>query len=122
VILADSSIWIDHFRSPIGELVSVIRAGHLLVHRMLVGELALGWVPDRTSLLSSLQAMPKLAEVSDDALLTFIDRHKLISVGIGLVDVHFLASVQASPGSKLWTRDKRLLAQAQRLGLAHEPR
>ncbi len=121
MILADSSVWIDHFRSPVRELRSVIEAGHLVVHRMVVGELALGWVPDRANVLSLIRAMPMIDEVADDDLLTFIERHQLIAVGIGLVDAHFLASVHATEGARLWTRDKRLASQAERLGLAYRP-
>jgi predicted nucleic acid-binding protein len=38
-----------------------------------------------------------------------------------LVDAHFLASVHATTGAKLWTRDKRLAVQAERLGLNYTP-
>ena len=122
MILADSSVWIDHFRSPVRELQYAIEAGRLVVHRMLVGELALGWLPDPANLLSLVRAMPMIDEVSDDDLLVFIERHQVISVGIGLVDAHFLASVHATEGAKLWTRDKRLASQAERLGLAYTAR
>jgi len=121
MVLADSSVWIDHFRSPTRELQRVIETGCLVVHRMLIAELALGWVPDRLNLLSLMRAMPMIDQVSDDDLLTFIERHQLMSVGIGLVDAHFLASVHAAEGARLWTRDKRLASQAERLGLAYEP-
>jgi predicted nucleic acid-binding protein len=82
MILADSSIWIDHFRSPSHDLEFAIRSNGILVHRMLVGELALGWVPDRINMLTLLQAMPMIGDVPDDDLMMFVEHHQLISVGI----------------------------------------
>lgn len=38
--------------------------------------------------------------------------------GIGYVDAHLLAAVRLTHGSGLWTRDRRLGAVAQRLGVA----
>jgi predicted nucleic acid-binding protein len=39
-------------------------------------------------------------------------------LGIEYVDAHLLAAVRLTAGAALWTRDKRLLGVAQRLGLA----
>jgi predicted nucleic acid-binding protein len=38
--------------------------------------------------------------------------------GIGYVDAHLLAAARLSPDTKLWSRDKRLAAAAERLGVA----
>jgi predicted nucleic acid-binding protein len=51
-------------------------------------------------------------------VMAFIERHGLHGKGIGYVDAHLLAAVALTAGSSLWTRDKRLLAAAQGLGLA----
>jgi hypothetical protein len=51
-------------------------------------------------------------------VLHFIGRHALFGLGIGYVDAHLLASVRLTAGATLWTRDKRLLGVAERLGLA----
>jgi predicted nucleic acid-binding protein len=50
--------------------------------------------------------------------LQFIDRHELFGLGIGYVDAHLLVAVRLTLGASLWTRDKRLLAVADHLGLA----
>jgi predicted nucleic acid-binding protein len=39
-------------------------------------------------------------------------------LGVGYVDAHLLASARLTPDTFLWTRDKRLLAAADRLLLA----
>ncbi len=43
----------------------------------------------------------------------------LIPVFLGYVDVHLLASVALTPGTRLWTRDARLRRMADSLGFAH---
>ena len=45
----------------------------------------------------------------------FIERRRLMGRGIGYIDVHLLASVALTRGSKLRTRDKRLAAIADEL-------
>jgi hypothetical protein len=45
----------------------------------------------------------------------------LFGLGIGLIDVHLLASTFLTIGTKLWTRDKKLSAAAARMNVALEP-
>jgi hypothetical protein len=47
----------------------------------------------------------------------FIDTHRLFGRGVGIVDVHLLASARLSRAT-LWTRDRRLNELAADLGLA----
>jgi hypothetical protein len=53
----------------------------------------------------------------DSAVLTFIAQNALPGTGIGYVDVHLLVSAQLTPGTSLWTRDRRLKLVASRLNL-----
>lgn len=53
-------------------------------------------------------------------LTMLIEAEKLYGTGIGYIDAHLLASVRLTPGTQLWTRDKRLRAHAERLGVAAE--
>jgi len=48
-----------------------------------------------------------------------IESAQLYGRGLSLVDAHLLASVMLTPGSTLWTRDKRLAAIAGALGVLH---
>jgi hypothetical protein len=50
-------------------------------------------------------------------VLAVIAEEKLSGLGIGLVDVHLLASARATPEALLWTRDRRLAVVAERLAL-----
>jgi len=49
----------------------------------------------------------------------FIERESLCGLGCGLVDMVLLASTLITPGSKLWTLDRRLAEVAERFGVAH---
>ena len=60
---------------------------------------------------------PQAAVATPTEILTFIERHELHGLGIGYVDVQLLAATQLTPGTGLWTNDKRLAAAAARLGL-----
>jgi predicted nucleic acid-binding protein len=118
VILIDTSVWIDHLRVGDATVASLLDSGRVLVHPFVVGELALGNLRQRQSILAYLQDLPGADAATDQEVLHFIERHALAGLGIGYVDVHLLASTLLTPGSSLWTRDKRLSAVAERLGLA----
>jgi predicted nucleic acid-binding protein len=55
--------------------------------------------------------------VTLEELLYFIERHRLMGMGIGFVDAHLLASAQLS-GIALWTVDKKLRSAARELKVA----
>jgi predicted nucleic acid-binding protein len=118
VIIVDTSIWVDHLRAGDEALVGLLENGRVIVHPFVIGELALGRLRQRQTVLPALQKMPQARIVTDYEVLQFIDRHQLLGVGIGYVDVHLLAAVRLTLGASLWTRDKRLHAAAKQLGLA----
>lgn len=118
MILVDTSVWIDHLRSGDAALARLLNVGQVLVHPFIVGELALGNLAQRSAILSSLQDLPATRIATDAEVLGFIERHKLFGLGIGYVDAHLMAAVKLTPGTALWTRDKRLLAAAAKLKLA----
>lgn len=91
------------------------------MHPFVVGEIACGSLRDRLPVLELLQDLPAAAVAESQEVLEFIERRLLHSRGIGYVDVHLLASVALTEGSKLWTRDKRLRAVAVALGCAFQP-
>ena len=75
---------------------------------------------DRAALLELLQDSAAALTADSDEVLGFIERQGLYGKGIGYVDVHLLAAVVLTDGSKLWTRNKRLRTVAQGLALAYE--
>jgi len=118
VILADTSVWIDHLRAGDMALAALLEAGTVLAHPFVIGELALGNLRQRELVLRALSNLPHTSIATDREVLHFIDRHTLFGRGIGYVDAHLLAAVQLTTGSELWTNDKRLHGVADQLGLA----
>lgn len=116
MILVDSSVWVDHLRGSDPVLVRLLTAGQVLAHPFVIGELALGSLRQRETVLGALQGLPQAIVADEGEVLGFIDRYALAGIGIGYVDAHLLASARLSVAT-LWTRDKRLNGAAQRLGL-----
>jgi predicted nucleic acid-binding protein len=117
VILVDTSVWIDHFRHGDSVLADKLNAGRVFTHPFVIGELALGNLSQRDVILGTLNDMPRAKIASDEEALVFIDHSKLYGLGVGYIDAHLLASARLTPGTLLWTRDRRLCAAAEQLGL-----
>ena len=107
VVLVDTSVWVDHFRRRDDALAALLDAGEVACHPFIVGELACGGIRNRPEILSLLSALPSLTRAGDDEVLLFIDRHRLMGRGLGLIDVHLLVSCMLD-GTSLWTRDAKL--------------
>lgn len=117
MILIDTSVWADHFRAADPDVVRLLAARRVVVHRLVVEELILGHLPARDKTIAMLGRLPQLEMADCNSIVRFVDEHSLVGTGIGLVDAHLLASALAT-GADLWARDKRLAAQARRLGCA----
>jgi predicted nucleic acid-binding protein len=117
VILADTSVWVDHLRESDSLLVTLLERHDVLVHPWVIGELALGSIRNRDEILSLLATMPQAAVIDHDAVLDFISTERLYRLGIGLVDVQLLATAHVTSDVLLWTRDRRLGEVASRLSV-----
>jgi len=120
MLLADTSIWIDHFRRSDFRLAQFLEQGDVAMHPFVIGELLLGHVPKIAEMIDDLNTLPKAVVASADEVLKFIADRKLSRSGIGYVDAHLLAAAALTPETLIWTRDKRLRAAAQSLSLAAE--
>lgn len=118
MILVDTSIWIDHLRASDERLARLLDAGQVLAHPFVIGELALGNLRNRDAVLGALQDLPQVNVATESEVLRFIEQKGLFGLGIGYIDAHLLAAVLLTPGSLLWTRDKRLLAASAQLGIS----
>jgi len=114
VILVDSSVWIDHFRKPSSRLAALLNDEKVLVHPLVIGEIACGNLKNRTEIIALLHALPQANQADDKEILFFIERHHLNGRGVGLIDVHLLASCLMDQ-CFLWTADKRLETVAKHL-------
>lgn len=117
MILADSSVWIDHFRQGDRALAELLETQAIVIHPFVIGELALGNLRQREMILDDLRALPQAQVATDPEVLDFIARHGLAGQGIGHIDAHLLAASRLTPDCLLWTRDKRLRAVAERMAL-----
>ena len=119
MIIVDTPIWADHFREQIGDLTVQIASDRLRQHPYVTGELALGNPRDREGMIALLNSLGQARVVEHSRLMGFVVENKLGGTGIGYVDAHLLAAC-INGGHKLWTRDKRLMAQADRLAVSYE--
>ena len=122
MILVDTSIWIDHLRNKDGPLSDLLYRGEVLSHSFVTGELAMGSLGNRATLITDLTDLPQAMVASHDEVLEFIDSRRLFGLGLSFVDAHLLASTQLTPETQLWTRDKRLHEAAIRLSLDFTPK
>ena len=98
-------------------LAKLLNAGRVLTHPFVIGELALGGMRQRATVLDALANLPRAELATDAEVLGFINREALFGRGIRYVDVHLLASARLTAGAELWTRDNRLRSVAEELGL-----
>jgi predicted nucleic acid-binding protein len=121
LILADTSIWIDHLRSgnrPRNkEMRKQLNEGQIVIHPSIVAELALGSLQERTRTLALLDLLPHVRVAQLSEVRRMIEARRLYSLGIGLIDAQLIASVFINPSTLLWTRDKRLRKAAESLGI-----
>lgn len=119
-VLVDTSVWIDHFRNTNRDLVSLLLSDRVLVHPMLVAELACGTPPaprDRT--LADIRLLQRAEQASLEEVMAFVEREQLYGLGCGLVDMVLLASTLITPAARLWTLDKRLSQLARRFNIEY---
>jgi len=121
VILIDTSIWADHFRSRDATLDLLLVSGRAMIHPYVIGELAVGYLRERDTTLSMLGALPRPKLPREGDLLAFIDRAGIDGSGLGFVDASLLASCSLARNVWLWSRDKKLVAKAVTLELAWQP-
>lgn len=119
MILVDTSVWVDHLRHNDTGLAWALESSLVLCHPFVIGELACGSLRQRAVVLDALAKLTMAPVATHDEAMLFAQRHALAGCGIGWVDVHLLASTALAGGARLWTRDKRLAAVAERLGLAY---
>jgi len=118
LILVDTSVWIDHLRTPNVAFVRLLNDFQVLMHPLVVGELAMGNLRDRDVVMGALAGLPQAVVARDDEVLAFVAREALHGLGIGYADACLLAAARLTPDARLWTRDRRLADVAGRMGVA----
>ena len=120
MILVDTSVWIDHLRAGEPGLESLLLSGEVLCHPLVIGELACGNLKNRTEILQMMGQLPQVVIASDPEVLHFLEENQLMGQGLGIVDVHLLASTRLTAVS-LWTKDQKLKQSAKKFKASYEP-
>lgn len=115
-VLVDSSVWINHIRTPEAALERLLTGGNVATHPFVIGELSLGHIRTREKVIASLAQLPRVPVVAHDELLLFVRANKLSGTGIGLADTYLLASAKLD-GAQFWTADRNAANIATRLGI-----
>lgn len=117
MILADTSIWVDHFAAGGTRLPELLAENDVLMHPFVRGELAMGNLADRAETLAWLDSLPPARLPTGSEVARLVEERQLYGRGVGFVDATLVASALITPDAALWTRDKRLAAVADELGV-----
>jgi predicted nucleic acid-binding protein len=117
VILVDTSVWIDHLRKSEAKLKKLLENDEVVTHPFVRLELALGSIANREKVLGDLALLPQVPIAQVDELFSLVELQKLYRRGIGVTDLHLLASALIDKSISIWTRDQRLGDIADELGL-----
>lgn len=122
MILVDTSVWADHLRRRDGRLTGLLGQGAVMMHAMIIAELALGPITDRDRTVRRLTGLPHLPTASDADFLAYCADRPVVGRGIGVIDVHLLIAAEQHGDIALWTRDHRLADTAVEIGVTVEGR
>lgn len=117
MILVDTSVWIDHLRSAEVTLQELLLSDDVVTHPLIRLELALGSIANREMILADLARLPQVQVAKTEELFHLVELRKLYRRGIGITDLHLLASALIDKSISIWTRDRRLGDIADELGL-----
>ena len=118
MIIADTSIWIYHFRHGLPQFADTLQKGLIAIHPVVLGKLATGNLLNRTKTLAALQCLPMIPSGTVEECMQFIKNHRLHGIGIGWSNVQILVAARLS-GNLLWSKDRRLDDAAKELGVAY---
>jgi predicted nucleic acid-binding protein len=106
-VLVDTCVWVKHFRQRDPRLMALLEDGEVLSHPLVVGELSMGGLKDRSHALWNLSRLGRPPLASDAETMQMVDARRLWGRGIQWNDAKILASAVIG-GVKLWTVDYAL--------------
>lgn len=69
MILVDTSVWVDHLRDQDRCLTALLQSNQVLIHPMVVGELACGNLRNREGVLTLLGNLPRVTAATHEEVL-----------------------------------------------------
>jgi predicted nucleic acid-binding protein len=115
-VLVDTSVWIEHLKKPVPELVELLTERRVLTHPVVIGELACGTFRKRHEILGNLKILPKAQTASHEEALELIEARKLYGKGVGFSDTLILASALVSEAT-IFSFDRAMKSVATQLGI-----
>ena len=90
MILADTSVWVDHLRTGDPVLVDLLESDRVGIHPFIIGEIALGHLKARAQIINSSLTMDNLVVEYEDLQLAFAGRGAPVgAVTVRLVGLQF---------------------------------
>jgi hypothetical protein len=117
MILVDTSVWIDHLRKTEAKLQDLLHNDEVATHPLVRLELALGSITNRETVLQDLSLLPHAPVAGIDELFRLLELRRLYRRGIGITDLHLIASALLDKSISIWTKDRRLGDIADELGI-----
>jgi predicted nucleic acid-binding protein len=117
VVLIDTSVWIDHLRRREAKLEELLENDEVVVHPLVRLELALGSIANRDEVLRDLSLLPQAVIADTDELFRLVELRKFYRRGLGVTDLHLIASALFDKSLTIWTRDRRLGEAAEEFGV-----
>lgn len=117
MILVDTSVWIDHLRNAEIKLQDLLKNDEVATHPFVRLELALGSIANREKVLTDIALLTQVPVAEVGELLGLVESRTLYRRGIGVTDLHLIASALIDRSIAIWTRDRRLGEIADELGL-----
>ena len=121
MILVDTSVWIDFLRTGEPHLTELLMRGQVLRHPWVQGELLLGRLDPQSEFSRLMGELPCADSASHAEMIGLIQAESLGGTGIGYVDAQLIASARLTRNTRVWTRDKRLSAVCDRMGIGFRP-
>lgn len=116
LVIVDTNVWIHHLRKTNERLVSLLEEDRVAAHPMIIAELYLGQLREKEQLVHFLSFLPNCSVLSGKEIFFLISKNDLAGTGLGYVDAHLVGSA-LTDNCYIWTFDKALRRESQRLGL-----
>ena len=115
MVLVDTAVWVDHLHTNDEHLSMLLENEQIVIHPMIIGELAMGNLANRQQTLEDFAKLPEISVATHQEVLFFVEHHRLMGTGISYIDAHLLTASVLHGETQLWTRDRRMMTVADQL-------